>query len=130
MSLTGQQLRFLAERPLCKTDCEAAKRVGVRPPRVSEWKRNPEFRAAYERALQEPVEMARKILEAHLMRAAQVFVEGLDLRHYPWRLKAAVEIADRAGLVKGQAVAMEVSPELAELLGNVEGEDGEGEPNV
>lgn len=100
--------------------------MGVRPPRVSEWKRNPEFRAAYERALQEPVEMARKILEAHLMRAAQVFVEGLDLRHYPWRLKAAVEIADRAGLVKGQAVAMEVSPELAELLGNVEGEDVQG----
>lgn len=77
--LSAQQLLFLANRLVSKTDKDAAIATGVHPTRVADWKtEDPEFAAEYEAAFSDGIKLAQNITRQHLGIAATRLAEGLD----------------------------------------------------
>lgn len=109
-----------------------AERVGVDRVTLWRWRQTPEFLAEYERQRAEALDTGMRTLQAAVGAATRALVEiAIDTEaERRDRIRAAVEILDRVGLVSTSRVevaAVEADPEarLLELLG-LRGEVTEG----
>ena len=129
MALRTNQLAFLAKRiePGIQTDKQAAEACKLAIGTVWNWKsREPEFKAAYMRLFEEPLEFAMqagKDLQALSYRARYRALTSVDRR---LAFRAAQDTDDRWGQPKTQEVGVHWSPEIAGLMEEYErlGEEG------
>jgi hypothetical protein len=93
--LAPDQLAFLAERVLCRTDKEAAANLGYSYSTVLSWSQKAIINEAVKLILADGVDVAREILRRGLTDAARVKVDGLKARGMGTKQAAATEILDR-----------------------------------
>ena len=93
--LSPDQLAFLAERVLCRTDKEAAKSLGFGYSTVLSWPQKAIINEAVDLVLADSLEVARDLLKKNLIRAAKVKVDGLSSKKTVVAQAAATEILDR-----------------------------------
>ncbi len=93
--LSADQLAFLAERVLCRTDKEAARACGFGYSTVLSWPQKAIINEAVDLVLADSLEVARDLLKKNLIRAAKVKVAGLDSKKPAIAQAAATEILDR-----------------------------------
>jgi len=93
--LSADQLAFLAERVLCRTDKEAAENLGFGYSTVLSWPEKKIINEAVNLILEDSLDLARDLLKRNLVRAAKVKVRGLDSRKASVAQGAATEILDR-----------------------------------
>lgn len=101
---TPEQRKWVMARLLTTTDREAAEKVGLHRNTPGRWPNKDELDRAILLMLEEPMEQARRMLEAALVEATQVKIDGLKSRKEELRQEVASEILDR---VKG-AVAQRI----------------------
>ena len=94
-TLTPDQLRYLYERVLCRTDAEAARNVGISPNTVYSWNENTPIQEAVNLLLDDGLQVSLDIMRRNLARAAKVKVAGLDSKKEVIKQAAATEILDR-----------------------------------
>lgn len=92
---TPEQARWVLWRLVCKSDQEAAKKVGIHRTTVSRWENKADLDAAVLRLLASPTEAVMAILHDAAIEAARVKVEGLKSRSESVKQGAATEILDR-----------------------------------
>lgn len=92
-TLTPQQLRFVAERPHCNSDREAAKACGIPITTVAGWPNK--VHKAVKLMASDGVIVSREILRKSLPLAATVKAAGLRTADDKIRQAAATEILDR-----------------------------------
>ncbi len=93
--LSPDQLAFLAERVLCRTDKEAAENLGFGYSTVLSWHEKQIINEAVRLMLEGSVDLARDLLRRNLVRAAKVKVRGLESKKAAIAQGAATEILDR-----------------------------------
>lgn len=93
--LSPDQLAFLAERVLCRTDKEAARNLGFGYSTVLSWPEKRIINEAVDLILADSLEVARDLLKKNLIRAAKVKAAGLDSKKAAVSQAAATEILDR-----------------------------------
>ena len=93
--LSADQLAFLAERVLCRTDKEAARACGFGYSTVLSWPQKAIINEAVDLVLADSLEVARDLLKKNLIRAAKVKVDGLSSKKTVVAQAAATEILDR-----------------------------------
>ena len=93
--LSADQLAFLAERVLCRTDKEAAANLNFGYSTVLSWPEKPIINEAVRLILADGVDVSRGILRRALADAARVKVDGLKARGVGVKQAAATEILDR-----------------------------------
>ena len=93
--LSADQLAFLAERVLCRTDKEAAEALGFGYSTVLSWPEKRMINEAVNLILEDSLDLARDLLRRNLVRAAKVKVKGLESRKASIAQGAATEILDR-----------------------------------
>ena len=93
--LSADQLRYLAERVLCRTDKEAADNCNIIYSTVLNWPEKQTINEAVRLLQAEGVEASREILRRKLVKAAQTKAAGLDSRKEAIKQAAATEILDR-----------------------------------
>ena len=101
---TPEQRKWVMARLWTTTDREAAEKVGLHRNTPGRWPNKDELDRAILLMLEEPMEQARRMLEAALVEATQVKIGGLKSRNEQMRQEVASEIIDR---VKG-AVAQRI----------------------
>lgn len=94
-TLSPDQLRYLQERVLCRTDAEAARNCGFAPITVYKWNENTPIQEAVNLLMDEGLQVSLDIMRRNLARAARVKVGGLDSKKETVRQGAATEILDR-----------------------------------
>ena len=123
--LTVSQLKYLAERAWHETDAAAAEAAGVHPSTVSEWNSDPFFREQLESIWRGDIARTQEIMGRLRDKATLTLERLLASRDPRTRRAAAVDILDRAGMARGETIAVDLSPELARLLGAAEAAGGE-----
>lgn len=93
--LAPDQLAFLAERVLCRTDKEAAANLNFGYSTVLSWPEKPIINEAVKLILADGVDVSREILRRSLADAARVKVGGLRGKNKMLQQAAATEILDR-----------------------------------
>lgn len=93
--LSPDQLAFLAERVLCRTDKEAAENLNFGYSTVLSWHEKQIINEAVRLMLEDSLDLARDLLKRNLVRAAKVKVKGLDSKKVAVSQAAATEILDR-----------------------------------
>ena len=93
--LSSDQLAFLAERVLCRTDKEAAEALGFGYSTVLSWPEKRMINEAVNLILEDSLDLARDLLKRNLVRAAKVKVKGLESKKAAIAQGAATEILDR-----------------------------------
>lgn len=91
--LTPQQLRFVAVRPHCNSDAEAAIEAGISPSTVWRWPQR--VHAAVRLMSGDGMIASYELLRAGLPKAAMRKLDGLDSRDERIQQAAATEILDR-----------------------------------
>lgn len=94
-TLSPDQLRYLQERVLCRTDAEAARNCGLAPITVYKWNENTPIQEAVNLLMDEGLQVSLDIMRRNLARAAKVKVSGLDSKKEAVKQAAATEILDR-----------------------------------
>ena len=94
-TLSPDQLRYLTERVLCRTDAEAARNVGIDPHVAYNWPNKQEINEAVSLLLEEGLQVSLDIMRRNLARAAKVKVSGLDSKKEAIKQGVATEILDR-----------------------------------
>lgn len=115
--LSADQLAFLAERVLCRTDKEAAKNLGFGYSTVLSWPQKAIINEAVDLVLADSLEVARDLLKRNLIRAAKVKVTGLDSKKTAERQAAATEILDRLMGKPTQSVSATVNANVTVVKG-------------
>lgn len=107
-NLSPVQLRFVAVRPHCNSDAEAARRVGISQSTVYHWPEDERERLneAVQLLTQDVVEEGRHRLRALISKAIDVIEEELEsgLLGDSTRMRAALETLNRGGLTSEQRV--------------------------
>ena len=93
--LLPDQITFLAERVLCRTDKEAARNLGFGYSTVLSWPEKKLINEAVDLILADSLEVARDLLKKNLIKAAKVKVDGLSSKKPAIAQAAATEILDR-----------------------------------
>lgn len=93
--LSADQLRYINERILCRTDAEAARNCGFSPTAVYHWPEKDIINEAVRLIVADGLDASRQILQRALVEAAQVKVGGLKSRKQTIAQSAATEILDR-----------------------------------
>ena len=93
--LLPDQITFLAERVLCRTDKEAARNLGFGYSTVLSWPEKKLINEAVDLILADSLEAARDLLKKNLIKAAKVKVDGLSSKKPAIAQAAATEILDR-----------------------------------
>ena len=119
------QYRYIAERPFHATDAEAAEAAGVSAGAVAAWNADPEFQAIVDAFLEGQLEESRQQLMKLRDKAIVRLNALLDTKDTRTRLRAVTEVLNRCGLA--EVIAVDLSPELARLLGAAEAAGGETE---
>lgn len=120
VNATPEQVKWVYARLTAKTDKEAAKEAGVHPTTVSRWDTKDELDRAVFLLLQEPRQAALDILEASVIEAAKIKVEGL---RKGLKQAAASEILDRVlgrPTQRQEVTGKEGSQLVIRVLGNVD----------
>lgn len=94
-TLSPDQLRYLQERVLTRTDAEAARNCGISPKTVYMWNENTAIQEAVNLLMDEGLQVSLDIMRRNLARAARVKVGGLDSKKEMVKQAAATEILDR-----------------------------------
>ena len=94
-TLSPDQLRYLQERVLCRTDAEAARNCGISPNTVYTWNEKTPIQEAVNLLLDDGLQVSLDIMRRNLAKAARVKVGGLDSKKETVRQGAATEILDR-----------------------------------
>lgn len=94
-TLSPDQLRYLQERVLCRTDAEAARNCGISPNTVYTWNEKTLIQEAVNLLMDEGLQVSLDIMRRNLARAARVKVGGLDSKREAIKQSAATEILDR-----------------------------------
>lgn len=111
--LSADQLAFLAERVLCRTDKEAAESLGFGYSTVLSWPEKRIINEAVNLILEDSLDLARDLLKRNLVRAAKVKVRGLDSRKASIAQAAATEILDRFMGKPTQAINATLTADIA-----------------
>lgn len=127
-TFTADQLNYLAVRPFCKYDKEAAKMIGLAAETVSRWTNKADIDEAVRLMAVDGVIVASEILRRHLPEAAYAVIVELKHKRADIRLKAAKEILDRGGAAATQRIEHSGSvkadvgtdPKLAEFMALVD----------
>ena len=99
LALHPEQVRFVFERVVCKTDAEAGRRAGVAYATITLWRSTvPELALAIRLLLLKPLESALARLESAALQAANVLVELLDSDSEKMRLQTANSIFKHHGV--------------------------------
>lgn len=99
LALNPEQVRFVFERVVCKTDIDAAKRAGVNTRTVNMWRSTvPELSLAVRLLLLKPLESALARLESAALQAANVLVGLLDSDSEKVQLQTANSIFKHLGV--------------------------------
>jgi len=99
LALNPEQVRFVFERVVCKTDIEAAERAGVNTRTVNMWRSTvPELSLAVRLLLLKPLESALARLESAALQAANVLVTLLDSDSEKMQLQTANSIFKHLGV--------------------------------
>ena len=99
--------RVLALLIAGRTQREAAEAVGVGEDTVSHWMQDPETRTRLEALRAAPVEAAVRTLQQGALQAAATLVEAAEGSPKDAdRIKAAVAVLDRVGVVSGSKVEL------------------------
>ena len=99
LALNPEQVRFVFERVVCKTDIEAAGRAGVNTRTVNMWRSTvPELSLAVRLLLLKPLESALARLESAALQAANVLVTLLDSDSEKMQLQTANSIFKHLGV--------------------------------
>ena len=125
--LSPDQLAFLAERVLCRTDKEAARNLGFGYSTVLSWPEKRIINEAVDLILTDSLEVARDLLKRNLIRAAKVKAAGLDSKRVSVSQAAATEILDRfmGKPVQQNNINMAGGPLVVNLIwGDTEAESG------
>ncbi len=112
-TLSPDQLRYLTERVLCRTDAEAARNVGIAPTVIYHWPEKLLIQEAVNLMLSEGVEASREILRRALVDAARVKVDGLRSKRTSIKQAAATEILDRFHGKPKQAIEATVTADVS-----------------
>lgn len=115
--LSPDQLAFLAERVLCRTDKEAAKNLGFGYSTVLSWPEKRMINEAVDLILIDSLEVARDLLKKNLIRAASVKVKGLESKKTAVSQAAATEILDRFMGKPVQSVSATVNANVTVVKG-------------
>lgn len=91
--LTPQQLRFVAARPHCNSDAEAAREAGIPPSTVWRWPQK--VHVAVRLMAGDGMIASYEMLRSALPKAAMRKIDGLDSGDEKVRQAAATEILDR-----------------------------------
>ena len=110
--LSPDQLAFLAERVLCRTDKEAAENLGFGYSTVLSWHEKQMINEAVRLMLEDSLDLARDLLRRNLVRAAKVKVRGLESKKAALAQAAATEILDRFMGKPVQAINANVTAEV------------------
>lgn len=94
-TLSPDQLRYLYERVLCRTDAEAARNCGIAPMTVYKWNEHTSIQEAVNLLMDDGLQVSLDIMRRNLARAARVKVGGLDSKREAVKQAAATEILDR-----------------------------------
>lgn len=115
--LSADQLAFLAERVLCRTDKEAAESLGFGYSTVLSWPEKRIINEAVNLILEDSLDLARDLLKRNLVRAAKVKVRGLDSKKAAIAQGAATEILDRFMGKPTQSVSATVNANVTVVKG-------------
>lgn len=115
--LSPDQLAFLAERVLCRTDKEAARNLGFGYSTVLSWPQKAIINEAVDLVLADSLEVARDLLKKNLIRAAKVKVDGLSSKKTVVAQAAATEILDRHFGKPTQSVSATVNANVTVVKG-------------
>lgn len=106
--LTPKQLEYLSHRIHCQSDKEAAERVGIAQQTMYNWPNKQQVNRAVQLALIErtttAMELGRKRLESMVPKALAVIETHLQSGRGQIKLKAALEVLNRTGMIPGSAV--------------------------
>ena len=120
--LTVNQLRWLGERAWHETDQDCLKTLGLGASTVTRWRADsPAFVEAERSIWAGDIERTRTIMARIRDKAALTLEALLASRDVRTRRAAAVDVLDRAGMRPGDSVTVQISPELARLLGEAGG---------
>lgn len=111
-TLSPDQLRYLQERVLCRTDAEAARNCGISPNTVYTWNEKTLIQEAVNLLMDEGLQVSLDIMRRNLARAARVKVSGLDSKKEVIKQGAATEILDRFHGKPRQAIDANVTAEV------------------
>jgi len=97
---TPKQLRYVAVRPYCNSDSEAADRIGISKSTVYHWGNKEEIDEAVQLLTQDAINEGRRRLKALIAKAIDVIEEELTLGVIgdATRMRAALETLNRGGL--------------------------------
>ena len=118
--LTSLQEKFLFVRPECRTDKEAADKIGIHPQTVNNWKGDgPPFPETYNKLMyglaavqEDAVEEAILQIRAMFPKALERLLELVDSKSEHVRLKAVELILSRGGVAAMQDVNLRVHGRL------------------
>jgi len=104
--LTPKQLRFVAVRPYCNSDSEAADRIGISKSTVYHWEDKEIIDEAVQLLTQDAINEGRRRLKALISSAIDVIEEELTqgVIGDSTRMRAALETLNRSGLTSEQKV--------------------------
>ncbi|MCK6585946.1 MAG: transposase [Polyangiaceae bacterium] len=94
---------------------DIARAVGVHPDTVSHWRSEPEFKAALEEAQKDVVSRAKNVLVRAAEEAVEQVLACMREGAEDQRLRAALAILDRVGLVAGAKIEHTGTVNLAAL---------------
>jgi len=114
--LTVAQYKYLAHRPWCDTDSEAAALAGVVPQTVCKWKEDQYFLGELNTIWSGDLKRSQEMMSRLRDQAVLVLQKSMQSRDPRTRRAAATDVLDRAGMARGVEVSHGVSDALAALL--------------
>ncbi len=105
-NFSPKQLRFVAVRPYCNSDSEAADRIGISKSTVYHWENKEDIDEAVQLLTKDAIDEGRRRLRVLISKAIDVIEEELTqgVIGDSTRMRAALETLNRGGLSSEQKV--------------------------
>ena len=114
--LTWSQWRYLGTRGLYADDKAYVEAAGLGHDTIRKWKTQDIFQAAMAKQWEPDLEKSRVALSRLRNKAISALNDLLDSKDARSKLRAASEVLDRVGPMRGEVVDVALAPELAALL--------------